>query len=352
MDSASLHQKTFLVLLLAVTLAFAGVLLPFFNAVFWAAVLAIVFAPLQRRLQNRFPARPNLAALLTLSLCLLMVVIPLTLVGVLLLQEAGAAYTAIADGRVDFAALLRQGIALLPEGLARLLERQGLTDLAALGRRLGSVALQGSRFLVDHAVAVGQNTFKFLTSLILMLYLLFFLLRDGTALATRLRQALPLSPAHKARLLGKFTAVTRATIKGNFVVAAVQGALGGVIFTVLGIEGAVLWGAVMAFLSLLPAIGAALVWGPVALYFLLAGDLVRGLVLVAFGLLVIGLIDNLLRPLLVGRDTRMPDYVVLITTLGGLALFGMSGFILGPVIAALFIASWDIFTARDGDLSP
>jgi len=130
------------------------------------------------------------------------------------------------------------------------------------------------------------------------------------------------------------------------VVALIQGMLGGAIFAVLGIPGALLWGVLMVLLSLLPAVGAGLVWAPVALYFMMSGEVTKAVVLTAFGVLVIGLVDNLLRPILVGKDTRMPDYLVLISTLGGLALFGLNGFVIGPLIAALFISTWSIFSGE------
>lgn len=345
MDANGLQQRAFLLLLVLVTAAFAWILLPFFNAVFWAMVLAIVFLPLQERLRRHLGPRRNLAALLTLGACVLVVILPLALVISLLVHEATQAYEAIQSGRLNIDAWLRQGIAALPDSLARLLSRHGYADLDSLGDKLARLATQGSRYITGQAVAIGQNTVSFLTSVLLMLYLLFFLLRDGTVIASRIRTALPLATMHKQRLLEKFTAVVRATLKGNFVVAGLQGALGGLIFALLGIQGAALWGAVMAFLSLLPAIGAALVWGPAALVFLLTGEMGKGVVLIVFGMGVIGLIDNLLRPLLVGKDTRMPDYVVLVSTLGGLALFGPSGFIIGPVIAALFLSTWDLFAS-------
>ena len=162
-------------------------------------------------------------------------------------------------------------------------------------------------------------------------------------MAHRIRDTIPLLPIHKEELIQKFATVIRATVKGNLVVAAAQGALGGIIFMVLGIQVAVLWGVLMAFLSLLPAVGASLIWGPVSIYYLATGAITKGVVLTLYGILVIGLVDNLLRPLLVGKDTKLPDYVVLISTLGGMALFGLTGFVIGPVIAALFIASWDIY---------
>ena len=139
--------------------------------------------------------------------------------------------------------------------------------------------------------------------------------------------------------------MVRATVKGNIVVAAVQGALGGLIFWVLGIPSPLLGGVLMAFLSLLPAAGAGIVWAPVAVYLLLSGDIWQGVVLTLFGVLVIGLVDNILRPILVGKDTQLPDFVVLISTVGGMALLGLNGFVIGPVIAALFMTLWDIFSS-------
>jgi predicted PurR-regulated permease PerM len=181
-----------------------------------------------------------------------------------------------------------------------------------------------------------------------MLYLLFFLFRDGDVLRARIDRALPLRGEYKGELSAKFASVIRATIKGTLVVALVQGLLGGVALAVVGIPGALLLGALMAVLSLLPMIGSFLVWGPIAAYLLISGAFLKGIGLLVFGTLVIGTIDNLLRPLLVGKDTRLPDYVVLVSTLGGIALFGFNGFVVGPVVAALFVATWEQFASAQG----
>lgn len=202
--------------------------------------------------------------------------------------------------------------------------------------------MKGFQFFAAHAFNVGQNTFDFIVSFFIMLYLLFFLLRDGSELSKNIRDAIPLQEELQRNLSSKFTNVIRATVKGNIVVAILQGALGGLIFWFLGIHAPVLWAVVMAFLSLLPAVGTALIWLPVAIYFLVTGATWKGVVLIAYGVLVIGLVDNILRPILVGKDTKMPDYVVLISTLGGMAIFGLNGFVIGPVIAAMFMAVWDI----------
>lgn len=176
-----------------------------------------------------------------------------------------------------------------------------------------------------------------------MLYLLFFFLRDGTALVARIREAIPLSEMKKSRLFQRITGMVQATIKGSLVVAVIQGSLGGVIFALLGIPRALLWGVAMAFLSFLPALGTGLVWAPVAIYFLLSGAILKSVLLTACGIFIIGLVDNIVRPILVSKDTRLPDYLVLVSTLGGLALFGLNGFVIGPVIAALFVSTWTLF---------
>jgi predicted PurR-regulated permease PerM len=347
MNQYSLQQKFFLLILAVVTLGFIWILLPYAGAVFWGVVLAILFAPLYRRLLRATGQRPNSAALIALLSILVMVIFPLSLVGASLLKEAAGIYELINSGQLNFGAYFQQIIHALPEWLITLLERFDLTNLASLQEKLADGAAQVSQTVAKHALNIGLNTFDFLVGLTVMLYLLFFLLRDGQALAARIRQAIPLSRKYKQRLFNNFTTVIRATVKGNILVAAVQGALGGLIFWFLKVEGALLWGVLMAFLSLLPAVGAAIVWAPVAVYFLVTGAIWQGIVLIAFGVFVIGLVDNILRPILVGKDTKMPDYVVLLSTLGGMALFGINGFVIGPVIAALFIAAWDLFASAE-----
>lgn len=347
MNSASLQRKVFLLLLLLVTVAFAAVLSPYYGAVFWGAVLALLFAPLQRRLLGRMPSHNNLAALATLSLILVAVILPVTLIAMSLAREATAVYGRIRSRELDFGSYLQQIIGALPQWLRDQLEGLGLLDLAGVQERLSEGASQIGQYLGPQAINLGQNTLHFLVAFGIMLYLLFFLLRDGPALAAQIRRAIPLAEEQKRHLFSKFATVIKATVKGNIAVAATQGALGGLILWMLGIQGAVLWGVVMAFLSLLPAVGAGLIWGPIAIYFLATGAVWQGIVLIAFGIFVIGVVDNVLRPMLVGKDTKLPDYVVLISTLGGLSIFGLNGFVIGPLIAALFIAAWDLFAAPE-----
>ncbi|MBK7720111.1 MAG: AI-2E family transporter [Simplicispira sp.] len=347
MTDSKLQDRTFLWLLIAVSIAFLAILWPYYEAVFWGVALAILFAPLHRRLLARMPQRRNLAALCTLLLCLVLVILPVTLLGVALVQEATHLYDRIRSGQLNFGAYFQQVINAMPSWAMGWLDRMQLTSVSALQDKLSAVSVQASQLIATRALNIGQNTLQFVVSLGVMLYLLFFLLRDGRSLATRIRNAIPLKESQKTNLSSKFTTVIRATLKGNLMVAACQGLLGGLIFWTLGVQGPILWGVLMAFLSLLPAIGAGLIWAPVAIYFLATGALWQAAILTAFGVAVIGMVDNVLRPILVGRDTKMPDYVILISTLGGMTLLGLNGFVIGPVIAALFMACWDLFAPGD-----
>lgn len=343
MNHDALQNKALAVLLALVTIAFAWILLPYYGAIFWAVILGILFAPLQRHLVMRFGRRRNLAALTTLLVCLLVAVLPVIVTSALLVQEGASLYQRIESGQLDIAGYVEHGKNMLPAFAQHGLDNLGMGNLEGLRDKITKWATQGSQVLASQAFSFGQGTFEFLVSFGIMTYLLYFFLREGADIARRVRMAVPLPEQQKRRLQLKFQRVVRATVKGNVVVAITQGALGGFIFWVLDIPSALIWGVLMAFLSLLPAVGAGIVWAPVAAYFLLTGAILPGVILAAFGILVIGLVDNLLRPILVGKDTRMPDYLILVSTLGGLTVFGLNGFVIGPLIAALFLSSWTIF---------
>lgn len=339
----ALERGAFLFLLGILTVAFFALLLPFFGAVLWAVALAMLFHPLYRRLGGATRKRRNLAAAMTVLITLVSVILPLTAIGIVLVQNLLDLSARVRSGGIDFASLFQKLLDVAPSWFVDLLNRAGLGDPAAAQQRLEQLAAAGSQALASIALSAGQNTLSFLVSYGIMLYLLFFLLRDGRKLTAMLRRAMPLSRRHAHFLLNRVGIVTRATVKGNVVVAAVQGALGGLALAVLGVQGALLWGVLMAILSLLPAIGSAIVWIPAALYLAAIGAIWKSVGLVLFCVLVIGSVDNVLRPILVGRDTRMPDYVILLSTIGGIALVGINGFVVGPVIAALFMTAWTLF---------
>lgn len=340
----SQEYRFFLVLLVLVTLAFIWVLLPFYGAIFWAVVLAILFMPLQRKLLEKMPKRRNWVALITTLSCLLLAVLPMIITIGMLVQEGATLYQRIESGELNLGANLNKVLGLIPASVQTRLDALGFGDWGAIQQKLSTVAMDGSKLVASKALSIGQNTFSFVVAFFMMLYMLFFFLRDGKQIQRQLSRAIPLGESNTRRLSSKFIRVVRATVKGNLLIALIQGTLGGIILGLLGVPSPYLLGVVMVLLSLLPAVGAGLVWVPVALYLLAVGSVIKAVILIAFGVLVIGLVDNLLRPVLVGKDTQMPDYLVLISTLGGLALFGLNGFVIGPLIAALFLSAWSIFS--------
>ncbi|TFZ03888.1 AI-2E family transporter [Ramlibacter humi] len=342
--SPALEHKTLLWLVVGFTAAFLGVLAPLAGAVLWALFLALVFWPMHLRVRRLVKKRPSLAAFLTLLTIVLIVIVPLALVSASVAQQASVLYQKVKTGEFQPALSLQHAMDTLPAWAQSILHRLDLWDLPAVLQRAGEMVSRSSQAITSSLVGAGKVTLDFVVSFFVMLYVLFFLLRDGAALAARIEQAVPLQPHQTRKLLAQFVAVVRATVKGNVVIALVQGLLGGLAFWYLDVPGPVLWGALMALLSLLPAVGAALVWGPVALWMMFAGQLWEGVGLIVWGTVVIGVVDNVLRPVLVGRDTRMPDYLVLVATVGGISLFGLNGFVIGPVIAAMFLVSWNLLT--------
>jgi predicted PurR-regulated permease PerM len=336
-----LAQGSFLLALIIVTLLFGWVLQPFVGAILWAAVTAILFYPLQRRWAPRFAGRKNLLSLTVLLLCTVIVILPLLGLVVTLAQEGANLYQKVKSGEIDLSGYLEIG-SHMPAPVQHLADRIGI-DLTGVRQTIKDASVEATHYLATQALSFGQNTAQFVVAFVLMLYLTFFFLRDGAMLVRLLVRALPLGDERELLLLHKVSEVVGATVRGNFVVALVQGTLGGLIFWILGVEAPLLWGVTMVFASLIPSVGAALIWAPVAIYFLLSGEFWPGIILIAFGAGVIGLVDNVLRPILVGRTTKMPDYVVLISTLGGISIFGLNGFVLGPLIAVLFMSFWELF---------
>lgn len=328
--------------LAATALALGWVLLPFYAAILWALIIALLFRPVYVWLLPRLRHNRNAAATVVMLLVLLVGVLPFAVLTASLATEASVAYQHIESGEWSPALYLRGVFNAFPDWLKALLRQAGVANFDALQRRVALAMAQGSQFIAAQAFSIGLDTFDFVASLGVTLYLAYFLVRDGDKLSQLAEAALPVAPQYKRVLADKFMAVVSATVKGSLLVAAIQGALGGLAFWFLDVQGALLWAALMALLSLLPAVGAGLVWLPVALYFLANGAVWQGLALVAWGILVIGLVDNLLRPILVGKDARLPDYVVMVTTLGGMAVFGINGFVIGPTIAAMFIAAWHL----------
>lgn len=336
----------FLALVLLVSAAFAWLIWPFFGAVLWGVIAGIVFAPTYRRILSSLGGRRNLAAALLLVLILALVIIPALLLGISLIREAASIYVRLESGEIDVAKIFLKLREALPGWGSQILDSAGFSNLETARTLLGSSIASVVQNIAESALSVGQGALQLLASLGVMMFLTFFLLRDGDEIARKIRAAIPLRPDMRDALLGNFVVVIRATIRGTLVVSILQGTAGGLIFWILGIGAPVLWGMLMALFSLVPAVGTGIIWLPVAIYLLATGDIFAGVALIICGFLIIGLIDNVLRPILVGHETHMPEYVVLIATVSGLSLMGLNGVIVGPIIAALFIVVWKMVSER------
>jgi predicted PurR-regulated permease PerM len=337
----NLESRVFVALVLATTAFFLWMVRSFLMPVFWAAVFAILFQPLFLWLNQRFGGRRTLAALAATLTVVFAVLVPAAALVVAVAQQALWLYHRIASGEIDLQAPIDFVERHLPAATT-LLARYGV-GAEQVRTSLESGAIFTTQYIATRALTLGQNVLIAAILFLLMLYLLFFFFRDGDRILRGIVRAMPMGDLREERLMRKFAQVSRATVKGTLVVAVVQGALGGVLFSLVGIQAAIFWGVMMGILSLLPAVGPALVWLPAAVILLASGALWQGLVVIVAGMLIVSMVDNLLRPILVGRETHMPDYLVLLATLGGLTMFGIAGFVAGPIVAALFLVMWDIF---------
>lgn len=347
MDRRRFSRIALVILLLLISALFFLMVRRFLLTLFLAAILAGLASPLYRRLLRLCRGRRALASALSLLVLLLVILLPL---GLLLGIVAGQAYEISQSAlpwiqaRIAEPDLILESLRGLP-GADRLAPYRD-TILAKAGELAGTLG----GFLVASLQATTRGTVSFFFQLGILLYALYFFLMDGGPLLERILGYLPLAGADKQRLVAKFTSVSRATLKGTLLIGLAQGCLAGLAFAVVGIEGAVFWGAVMTLLSVIPGVGTALIWLPAGLLLIATGRLGAGIGLLAFCALIVGSIDNLLRPRLVGRDTEMHELLILLGTLGGLALFGAAGFIAGPILAALFATIWELYGVAFADL--
>lgn len=327
-----------------ITASLALIVSSFASALLWAALAALLFQPLFQRLLHRWPGHRNIAVAVTLLIITFAVVVPAFILASLIVDQAAGVYQQMRNGEINFATYFRTVHDALPWRIQGMLDSSGLDTFERVQRRVTETVSNSVNMIAGQALAIGRNAASFVLAFGVGLYVTYFLLRDGEHIGPALVRALPFERSVALQFNERFVSVVRATVKGSGIVALVQGALGGVTFWIVGLPAAVLWGAIMAIAALLPAIGPAIVWVPVAGYLLAIGAVWQAIVVILSGVLLIGLADNVLRPILVGRDTGIPDWLVLVTTLGGIDIFGLSGIVLGPVIAALFLVGWQILT--------
>lgn len=338
---AQRFQRAFLLLLvLSISVLFLQMVKDFLLAVFLAAIFAGLSYPLYRRLRVRLGGRVNLASIVTILLLFLGVVLPLTIFLAFAVSESVALSQGIGEwvrSEPDRLGQLRAWASRLPMVGGMVPDSEELlTTLGDLAGRLGPM-------LAGKLAAVGRGTLSFVFQLFVCLYAMFFFLVDGQPLLRQILYYLPLSAAQEDKLLERFVSVSRATIKGSLLIGIIQGALAGVAFWVADVPAAAFWGTVMVVLSIIPAIGSALVWVPAVGFLAATGEHSAAIGLFAWCVIVVSSVDNFLRPMLVGRDARMSDLMILLSTMGGIVLFGALGFIVGPIVAALFVTVWHIY---------
>lgn len=338
--SAHLQKVVLALLVLGISLLFLWMIREFLIALLFAGILSSMARPLYLWLTARLWHRPVLGSLATLSILLLGLIVPFALFSVIVTTQA-------IDLGQRAQPFIRQQLKLAPELSASFKDTAIYRALEPHRETLLQKAGEAAQLLAESLVGLLTQAFagalSFLLALFVMLYAAFFFLMDGRSLLAKILYYLPLSTKDESLMMERFVSVTRATIKGTLVIGGLQGALGGLAFWLTGIEGAALWATVMAVFSVLPGIGAALVWGPAVLYLAAIGDLGKSALLLGWCSLVVGSVDNLLRPRLVGKDTQMPDLLIFLSTLGGILLFGAAGVVIGPIIGALFTTVWDLY---------
>ena len=342
-DQDRFRRGFLLLLVVAISAIFFVMIRQFLMALFLAAIFSGLAYPLYARILTAFKGRATLASVTTLLVLLLLVFGPISTLAGIVTNQALEVSEVVGPWVQEQLKNPGRMQTLLPEWLPFIdrIEPYRTEIISRLGESAGKI---GS-WLFSSLSAATRGTVAFLFYLVILLYAMFFFLRDGRGLLAKILFYTPLSLEDKERMLDRFVSVTRATIKGTLAIGLLQGALAGIAFAVAGIKGAAFWGTIMAVLSILPGIGAALVWVPAVAYLLIKGSIGWAIFLTIWCAAVVGTADNVLRPRLVGKDTKMPDLLILVSTLGGIFLFGAVGFIIGPIIAALFITVWDIYGA-------
>lgn len=345
MKFTNIQQIFFFSLLIATTGVFLWMVGGYLFPVFWAIVIAIVFYPLYTKLEKVLKGKSNIASLISILAVIFVVVLPLAIIGSMIVRESIDLYQQISQSsNINGGSNILNQI----EVYAGYLNQYGISTDVFI-EKVREVAVTASRNIAIALLTFSQITFSLIISTAIMLYLLFFFFRDGEKIEKILHDYLPLGIKHQKVLFARFAETSRAVVKGTLLIAIIQGLLGGIVFWITGISNPALWGVAMAFLGIIPAIGPALIWVPAGILLIVTGSLWGGITILAVGTLLISLIDNALRPVLIGRGSKMPDTIALLATIGGLATFGVSGAVVGPIIAAFFLSLWGMFGEKYRD---
>jgi len=329
----------FFVILGIVTILFLYLLQPFFFPIFWAAVIAGVFRPLYSRINGKLN-RPNLSTAILFLLIALIILLPAGIVGTLVFNESVQIYEKLSPDTKHMDRSIQRLInSIADNSLARLFH----INKAMLIAKTTEVAQGITNYIFVHLTELTQNTLGLLVKFAIMLYTLFFFVRDGDRFLRMVMKILPLGMGREKLLYERFIVTARATLKVTLIIGGIQGTLGGIVFLVTDVEGALIWGLLMILMAIVPLVGCSIIWAPAGILMLLTGHIWEGVLILAVGFLVISTVDNVLRPILIGKDVEMHPLLIFLSTLGGIILFGFSGFVIGPVITSLLIAIWEMY---------
>ena len=349
MNRDTVNKSVLILLVIFISAVFLSMIRTFLMAIFLAGIFSALARPLYKRFECWYGGRRALASLSTLFLIVTIVILPLgALMGIVTAQalKVGQTVTPWVQEQIAQPGEFHKLLSSLP--FYDMIVPYSETIWRKAGELIGTI----SQFLISSIGSATMGAVNLLFMAFAMLYTMFFFLMDGDKLLNKILYYLPLQDQDEQRMLEKFTSVTRATLKGTAVIGILQGGFAGLAFWVVGIPSAVFWGTIMAVLSIIPGIGTALVWGPAVIILAAGGHFLKAVGLGIFCALVVGSIDNLLRPILVGKDTQMHELMIFFGTLGGIVMFGVMGMFIGPIVAALFITIWEIYGVAFKDILP
>ncbi len=349
MNKETANKSVLLLLVLFISALFLSMVRNFLMSIFLAGIFSALAYPMYSRFIKWFGNRRAPASGVTILIILFAILLPLGgLFGIVTSQalKVGVSVKPWIERQIAEPDAVVDRLSRLPFAENVMQHREVILNKA--GEAVGWI----SSFFIDHLSSFTFGTINFVFMLFVLLYTMFFLLMDGDKLLFKILYYLPLEDDDEHRILSKFTSVSRATLKGTAVIGILQGGLAGIAFAVVGIPSAIFWGTIMSVLSIIPGIGTALIWIPAAIILAGSGQVYKATGLAVFCAIVVGSLDNILRPALVGRDTQMHELMIFFGTMGGIFMFGVPGIIIGPIIAALFVTIWDIYGIAFKDVLP
>jgi len=339
METTKVQNIIFFTVLALVTLLFLYLLKPFFFPIFWAAVIAGIFNPVFKRVNGKLN-RPTLSATVVLVMVILIIILPGGMIGTLLFAESMQMYDALNTEGDQ----IGKSIKTITETIkSNPYVSQLRMDEAFLTDKFSEIVKSVSNFIFVHLKDLTQNTLLFIVQFAVMLYTLFFFIRDGERFLEMAMRLFTFGGERENVLYERFVTTAKSTLKVTLIIGGIQGVLGGILFYITGIEGALVWGVLMVLTAIVPVVGCSIIWAPAGVIMLLTGHTWEGILILAAGALAISMVDNLLRPVLLGRDVQMHPLLIFLSTLGGISLFGFSGFVIGPIITSLLLAIWAMY---------